>query len=41
MGGASCMLISIFICPVWAGEDLHKAAASNLEKLATYLEGSH
>ncbi|KAG4151973.1 hypothetical protein ERO13_D04G091300v2 [Gossypium hirsutum] len=39
MGGATCMLISIFICPVWAGEDLHKAVASNLEKLATYLEG--
>ncbi|KAH1090376.1 hypothetical protein J1N35_017633 [Gossypium stocksii] len=39
MGGATCMLISIFVCPVWAGEDLHKAIASNLEKLATYLEG--
>ncbi|XP_022746870.1 aluminum-activated malate transporter 8-like [Durio zibethinus] len=39
MGGATCMLISIFICPVWAGEDLHIAVASNLEKLATYLEG--
>ncbi|GMI95595.1 hypothetical protein like AT3G11680 [Hibiscus trionum] len=39
LGGATCMLISIFICPVWAGEDLHKAVASNLEKLATYLEG--
>ncbi|XP_022766051.1 aluminum-activated malate transporter 8-like [Durio zibethinus] len=39
MGGATCMLISIFICPVWAGEDLHKAVASNLEKLASYLEG--
>ncbi|XVE75863.1 hypothetical protein DITRI_Ditri12bG0125700 [Diplodiscus trichospermus] len=39
MGGATCMLISIFVCPVWAGEDLHKAVASNLEKLATYLEG--
>ncbi|PPD87231.1 hypothetical protein GOBAR_DD15834 [Gossypium barbadense] len=38
MGGATCMLISIFLCPVWAGEDLHKAVASNLEKLATYLE---
>ncbi|GMI96712.1 hypothetical protein like AT3G11680 [Hibiscus trionum] len=39
MGGATCMLISIFVCPVWAGEDLHKAVSSNLEKLATYLEG--
>ncbi|KAK8502203.1 hypothetical protein V6N13_122636 [Hibiscus sabdariffa] len=39
LGGATCMLISIFICPVWAGEELHKAVASNLEKLAIYLEG--
>lgn len=41
MGGATCMLITIFVCPVWAGEDLHKAIASNLEKLATYVEGVH
>ncbi|WRX24508.1 Aluminum-activated malate transporter - like 9 [Theobroma cacao] len=40
MGGATCMLISIFVCPVWAGEDLHRAVASNLEKLASYLEGT-
>ncbi|KAE8666108.1 Aluminum-activated malate transporter 8 [Hibiscus syriacus] len=39
MGGATCMLISIFVCPVWAGEDLHKPVFTNLEKLATYLEG--
>ena len=40
MGGATCMLIAIFISPVWAGEDLHRTVASNLEKLATYLEGT-
>ncbi|KAE8672217.1 Aluminum-activated malate transporter 8 [Hibiscus syriacus] len=39
LGGATCMIISIFICPVWAGDDLHNEVASNLEKLATYLEG--
>ncbi|KAK7337317.1 hypothetical protein VNO77_17883 [Canavalia gladiata] len=39
IGGAACMVISIFICPVWAGEDLHKLVASNIEKLANYLEG--
>ncbi|KAE8676534.1 Aluminum-activated malate transporter 8 [Hibiscus syriacus] len=39
MGGATCMLISIFVCPVWDGEDLHKAVSTNLENLATYLEG--
>ncbi|XP_035544775.1 aluminum-activated malate transporter 8-like [Juglans regia] len=39
IGGASCIIISIFVCPVWAGEDLHKLIASNLENLANYLEG--
>ncbi|KAK7396763.1 hypothetical protein VNO78_17921 [Psophocarpus tetragonolobus] len=39
IGGAACIVISLFICPVWAGEDLHKSVASNIEKLANYLEG--
>ncbi|XP_041027178.1 aluminum-activated malate transporter 8 [Juglans microcarpa x Juglans regia] len=39
IGGATCIIISLFVCPVWAGEDLHKLIASNLEKLANYLEG--
>lgn len=39
IGGATCMVISMFICPVWAGEDLHKLVASNIEKLANYLQG--
>lgn len=39
IGATACMVISIFICPVWAGEDLHKLVASNVEKLANYLEG--
>eukprot|EP00258_Populus_trichocarpa_P012679 XP_002322786.3 aluminum-activated malate transporter 8 [Populus trichocarpa] len=38
IGGAICILLS-FIFPVWAGEDLHKLVASNVEKLAKYLEG--
>ncbi|XP_011042595.1 PREDICTED: aluminum-activated malate transporter 8-like [Populus euphratica] len=38
IGGATCILLS-FIFPVWAGEDLHKLVASNVEKLAKYLEG--
>ncbi|KAJ8527081.1 hypothetical protein K7X08_029558 [Anisodus acutangulus] len=28
-----------FVCPVWAGEDLHKLVSCNLEKLATFLQG--
>ncbi|KAE8125198.1 hypothetical protein FH972_020031 [Carpinus fangiana] len=39
VGGATCIIVSIFVCPVWAGEDLHKLSASNLEKLSNYLEG--
>ncbi|CAL0310009.1 unnamed protein product [Lupinus luteus] len=39
IGAAACMVISIIIYPVWAGEDLHKLVASNIEKLANYLEG--
>ncbi|XP_024985379.1 aluminum-activated malate transporter 8-like [Cynara cardunculus var. scolymus] len=38
-GGATCIIISICVCPVWAGEDLHKLIVLNLEKLATFLEG--
>ncbi|KAI7744935.1 hypothetical protein M8C21_016834, partial [Ambrosia artemisiifolia] len=39
IGGATCMVISICVCPVWAGEDLHNLIVSNLEKLACFLEG--
>ncbi|XP_076952937.1 aluminum-activated malate transporter 8-like [Bidens hawaiensis] len=36
----TCVLISMFVCPVWAGEELHKLIVNNLEKLAKFLEGS-
>ncbi|CAA7016133.1 unnamed protein product [Microthlaspi erraticum] len=39
IGGTICILVSIFVCPVWAGEDLHKMIANNIIKLANYLEG--
>ncbi|XP_023749148.1 aluminum-activated malate transporter 8 [Lactuca sativa] len=38
-GGATCIIISMCVCPVWAGEDLHQLIAENLEKLANFLEG--
>ncbi|KAM7262254.1 hypothetical protein ACFE04_021331 [Oxalis oulophora] len=38
IGGAACIVISICICPVWAGEELHNLLASNIDKLATYLQ---
>lgn len=39
IGAASCTTISLCIYPVWAGQDLHKLVASNIEKLANYLQG--
>ncbi|KAL9153621.1 hypothetical protein ABFS82_10G061200 [Erythranthe guttata] len=39
LGGATCIIISIFVCPVWAGQDLHNLVSGNIEKLATFLEG--
>ncbi|KAL1338317.1 hypothetical protein AAHE18_10G203500 [Arachis hypogaea] len=39
IGGATCMVVSILVCPVWAGQELHNLVASNIQKLANYLEG--
>ncbi|KAG2572058.1 aluminum-activated malate transporter 1-like [Panicum virgatum] len=39
IGVATCLFTAIFVCPVWAGEDLHNLAAANLDKLADFLEG--
>ncbi|KAI3462462.1 hypothetical protein Pfo_019125 [Paulownia fortunei] len=39
IGGFATIFICIFICPNWAGEDLHKLTASNIEKLGIFLEG--
>ncbi|XP_052200134.1 aluminum-activated malate transporter 8-like [Diospyros lotus] len=39
IGGAICLVISIFLVPVWAGEELHNLVAANLEKLGSFLEG--
>ncbi|AEE28290.1 Aluminum-activated malate transporter [Arabidopsis suecica] len=38
MGGVSCVLISIFVCPVWAGQDLHSLLASNFDTLSHFLQ---
>ncbi|TVU14605.1 hypothetical protein EJB05_38081, partial [Eragrostis curvula] len=39
VGVATCLFTSIFIFPIWAGEDVHKLASVNLDKLAEFLEG--
>ncbi|KAJ0976671.1 hypothetical protein J5N97_012145 [Dioscorea zingiberensis] len=39
LGVTTCLFISIFVFPVWAGEDLHNLTSTNLEKLANFLQG--
>ncbi|KAJ1270939.1 hypothetical protein BS78_06G089400 [Paspalum vaginatum] len=38
VGVAICLVTTIFAFPIWAGDDLHKLAAGNLDKLAEFLE---
>ncbi|KAF9616444.1 hypothetical protein IFM89_029698, partial [Coptis chinensis] len=40
IGGSMCLLVSMLICPIWAGQDLHRLVARNMEKLANSLDGS-
>ncbi|KAK9093881.1 hypothetical protein Scep_025350 [Stephania cephalantha] len=39
IGTSMCILISIVVCPIWAGEDLHILITRNMEKLANSLDG--
>ncbi|KAJ8768287.1 hypothetical protein K2173_021227 [Erythroxylum novogranatense] len=39
IGSCTSMVISIFIFPVWIGEDLHNLVARNVEKIGDFLEG--
>jgi hypothetical protein len=41
VGGCACVIISIVVFPVWAGEDLHNLIALNIEKLGNFLEGMY
>ena len=40
IGSATAVFVSICICPVWAGDDLHKLVSGNVEKLGNFLEGT-
>ena len=39
IGSVIAMVVCIFICPVWNGEDLQNLIAKNIEKLGNFLEG--
>ncbi|XP_043719397.1 aluminum-activated malate transporter 10 [Telopea speciosissima] len=39
IGTSLCMLISMLVCPIWAGEELHLLITRNMEKLANSLDG--
>ena len=39
IGASTSLIINIFLCPVWAGEELHNSISLNMEKLANFLEG--
>ncbi|GAA0179525.1 hypothetical protein LIER_29987 [Lithospermum erythrorhizon] len=39
IGTALCILVSMLICPVWAGTELHNLTTKNMSKLADSVEG--
>lgn len=40
-GGLISVSVSIFVCPIWAGGDLHNLESKNIEKLGNFLEGTY
>ncbi|KAL8054999.1 hypothetical protein ABFS82_04G027100 [Erythranthe guttata] len=40
IGFAICISVSLFICPIWASNELHYSTASKFHKLATTIQGS-
>ncbi|XP_059442058.1 aluminum-activated malate transporter 10-like [Corylus avellana] len=39
IGTVLCIIISMLVCPIWAGQDLHTLIFCNIDKLADSLEG--
>ena len=41
IGCGVCLLMTLFIFPIWSGEDLHNSTAAKLEGLAKSIRGIH
>ncbi|KAJ9148127.1 hypothetical protein P3X46_030215 [Hevea brasiliensis] len=39
IGTSLCILVSMLICPIWAGQELYALITSNMDKLANSLDG--
>ncbi|OIV90691.1 hypothetical protein TanjilG_15077 [Lupinus angustifolius] len=39
IGTCMCIIVSLTICPIWAGQELHVLVTGNLDKLANSLQG--
>ena len=39
IGSAICVVISLFVYPIWAGEDIHKSIIKKIQGLADSIEG--
>lgn len=41
IGCCFTVFVCVFVCPVWAGTDLHHLVANNIESLATFFHGTN
>ncbi|CAK7335798.1 unnamed protein product [Dovyalis caffra] len=39
IGTSLCILVTMLICPIWAGQELHNLISRNMDKLANALDG--